>query len=160
MASLELEKFQFRTNKGSQASHCSYYSGRTYYKRSKKTPVLREQLIINGLLCKMLDFGDISRWAYKRFPSSPERSFVPPSRVTLLLAVEPVRAILKLFCRTLWSSSGTLVFASLPVLPIFSLACSQVGQMQILRQQIANELNYSCRFDSKHLAAALENLNK
>lgn len=32
--------------------------------------------------------------------------------------------------------------------------------MQILRQQIANELNYSCRFDSKHLAAALENLNK
>ncbi|KAK2498792.1 hypothetical protein MC885_007577, partial [Smutsia gigantea] len=35
-----------------------------------------------------------------------------------------------------------------------------VGQMQILRQQIANELNYSCRFDSKHLAAALENLNK
>lgn len=36
----------------------------------------------------------------------------------------------------------------------------QVGQMQILRQQIANELNYSCKFDSKHLAAALENLNK
>uniref|UniRef100_A0A8C7KL43 WASH complex subunit 5 n=1 Tax=Oncorhynchus kisutch TaxID=8019 RepID=A0A8C7KL43_ONCKI len=35
-----------------------------------------------------------------------------------------------------------------------------VGQMQILRQQIANELNYSCKFDSKHLAAALENLNK
>lgn len=32
--------------------------------------------------------------------------------------------------------------------------------MQILRQQIANELNYSCKFDSKHLAAALENLNK
>uniref|UniRef100_A0A6Q2WTQ8 WASH complex subunit 5 n=1 Tax=Esox lucius TaxID=8010 RepID=A0A6Q2WTQ8_ESOLU len=36
----------------------------------------------------------------------------------------------------------------------------KVGQMQILRQQIANQLNYSCRFDSKHLAAALENLNK
>lgn len=32
--------------------------------------------------------------------------------------------------------------------------------MQILRQQITNELNYSCKFDSKHLAAALENLNK
>lgn len=32
--------------------------------------------------------------------------------------------------------------------------------MQILRQQIAHELNYSCKFDSKHLAAALENLNK
>ncbi|NXQ17203.1 WASC5 protein, partial [Peucedramus taeniatus] len=36
----------------------------------------------------------------------------------------------------------------------------KVGQMQILRRQITNELNYSCRFDSKHLAAALENLNK
>ncbi|EGV91500.1 Strumpellin [Cricetulus griseus] len=36
----------------------------------------------------------------------------------------------------------------------------QVGQMQILRQQIANELNSSCRFDSRHLAAALDNLNK
>lgn len=34
-------------------------------------------------------------------------------------------------------------------------AIMKVGQMQILRQQIANELNYSCRFDSKHLAAAL-----
>lgn len=32
--------------------------------------------------------------------------------------------------------------------------------MQILRQQIANELNYSCKFDSKHLGAALENINK
>ncbi|XP_038666102.1 WASH complex subunit 5 isoform X2 [Scyliorhinus canicula] len=36
----------------------------------------------------------------------------------------------------------------------------KVGQMQILRQQIANELSYSCKFDSKHLAAALENLNR
>ncbi|EMP39475.1 WASH complex subunit strumpellin, partial [Chelonia mydas] len=39
-------------------------------------------------------------------------------------------------------------------------AIMKVGQMQILRRQITNELNYSCRFDSKHLAAALENLNK
>ncbi|XP_028673445.1 WASH complex subunit 5 [Erpetoichthys calabaricus] len=39
-------------------------------------------------------------------------------------------------------------------------AIQKVGQMQILRHQIANELNYSCKFDSKHLAAALENLNK
>ncbi|XP_078396090.1 WASH complex subunit 5 isoform X2 [Cetorhinus maximus] len=36
----------------------------------------------------------------------------------------------------------------------------KVGQMQILRQQIANELSYSCKFDSKHLAASLENLNQ
>ncbi|PIO24305.1 hypothetical protein AB205_0124900, partial [Aquarana catesbeiana] len=35
----------------------------------------------------------------------------------------------------------------------------KVGQMQILRQKIANELNYSCKFDSKHLAAALDNFN-
>ncbi|XP_063777365.1 WASH complex subunit 5 [Pseudophryne corroboree] len=39
-------------------------------------------------------------------------------------------------------------------------AIMKVGQMQILRQQIANELNYSCKFDSKHLAAALENFNE
>uniref|UniRef100_A0A8D0D6N4 WASH complex subunit 5 n=1 Tax=Sander lucioperca TaxID=283035 RepID=A0A8D0D6N4_SANLU len=39
-------------------------------------------------------------------------------------------------------------------------AIMKVGQMQILRQQIANELNYSCKFDSKHLGAALENINK
>ncbi|XP_053571918.1 WASH complex subunit 5 [Bombina bombina] len=38
-------------------------------------------------------------------------------------------------------------------------AIMKVGQMQILRQQIANELNYSCKFDSKHLATALENFN-
>lgn len=43
---------------------------------------------------------------------------------------------------------------------IYNQCFLQVGQMQILRQQIANELNYSCKFDSKHLAAALENLNK
>ncbi|XP_029447872.1 LOW QUALITY PROTEIN: WASH complex subunit 5 [Rhinatrema bivittatum] len=39
-------------------------------------------------------------------------------------------------------------------------AIMKVGQMQILRQQIANELNYTCKFDSKHLGAALENFNK
>uniref|UniRef100_A0A8C4Z0V9 WASH complex subunit 5 n=1 Tax=Gadus morhua TaxID=8049 RepID=A0A8C4Z0V9_GADMO len=39
-------------------------------------------------------------------------------------------------------------------------AIMKVGQMQILRQQIAHELNYSCKFDSKHLAAALDNINK
>ncbi|XP_044148704.1 WASH complex subunit 5 [Bufo gargarizans] len=39
-------------------------------------------------------------------------------------------------------------------------AIMKVGQMQILRQQIANELNYSCKFDSKHLAAALDNFNE
>nr|XP_054772878.1 LOW QUALITY PROTEIN: WASH complex subunit 5-like [Lytechinus pictus] len=36
----------------------------------------------------------------------------------------------------------------------------KVGQMQLLRRQIANELNFSCKFDSKFLASALETMNK
>lgn len=54
----------------------------------------------------------------------------------------------------------TEVSAFSPWTELNSECLLQVGQMQILRQQIANELNYSCKFDSKHLAAALTNLNK
>ncbi|RWS23664.1 WASH complex subunit strumpellin-like protein, partial [Leptotrombidium deliense] len=36
----------------------------------------------------------------------------------------------------------------------------KVGQMQILRRNIAHELNTSCKFQSRHLAAALETLNE
>ncbi|XP_071483871.1 WASH complex subunit 5-like [Diadema antillarum] len=36
----------------------------------------------------------------------------------------------------------------------------KVGQMQLLRRMIANELNFSCKFDSKFLAGALETMNK
>ena len=32
--------------------------------------------------------------------------------------------------------------------------------MQLLRRQIANELNFSCKFESKFLASALETMNK
>ncbi|XP_067888537.1 WASH complex subunit 5 [Heterodontus francisci] len=46
------------------------------------------------------------------------------------------------------------------VWPSYQDSILKVGQMQILRQQIANELSFSCKFDSKHLAAALENLNQ
>lgn len=35
----------------------------------------------------------------------------------------------------------------------------KVGQMQLLRKHISYELNVACRFDSKHLAAALNNMN-
>nr|XP_039258715.1 WASH complex subunit 5-like [Styela clava] len=36
----------------------------------------------------------------------------------------------------------------------------RVGQIQILRRQIANELNFSCKFDSKFLASALDTMNR
>ena len=36
----------------------------------------------------------------------------------------------------------------------------KVGQMQLIRRQIANELNCSCKFDSEVLHNALETFNK
>lgn len=36
----------------------------------------------------------------------------------------------------------------------------KVGQMQLLRKHIAYELNISCKFDSKHLASALQVMNE
>ena len=36
----------------------------------------------------------------------------------------------------------------------------QVGQMQIIRSQIAHELNVSCRFDSQILSSALQTFNQ
>lgn len=36
----------------------------------------------------------------------------------------------------------------------------KVGQLQLLRRQIANQLSMSCKFDSKFMAAALETLNE
>ncbi|XP_069674332.1 WASH complex subunit 5 isoform X3 [Periplaneta americana] len=36
----------------------------------------------------------------------------------------------------------------------------KVGQMQLLRKHIAYELNISCKFDSKHLASALQTMNE
>jgi len=38
-------------------------------------------------------------------------------------------------------------------------ACVQVGQMQLLRKQIAHELNTLCKFDSHNLACALQTMN-
>ncbi|XP_012880580.1 PREDICTED: WASH complex subunit strumpellin [Dipodomys ordii] len=75
---------------------------------------------------------------------------------TLMNAVSPLKSIVA-------NSNKIYLSAIAKTQKIWSAyleAIMKVGQMQILRQQIANELNYSCRFDSKHLAAALENLNK
>ncbi|XP_064486870.1 WASH complex subunit 5-like isoform X2 [Ornithodoros turicata] len=43
--------------------------------------------------------------------------------------------------------------------PAFLESILKVGQMQILRKGIAHELNTSCKFDSKDLASALQNMN-
>ncbi|KAM9198615.1 WASH complex subunit 5 isoform 2-T2 [Dugong dugon] len=74
----------------------------------------------------------------------------------LMNAVSPLKSIV--------ANSNKIYFSAIAktqkIWTAYLEAIMKVGQMQILRQQIANELNYSCRFDSKHLAAALENLNK
>lgn len=75
---------------------------------------------------------------------------------TLMSAVSPLKSIVA-------NSSKVYLSAITKTQKIWSTyleAIMKVGQMQILRQQIANELNSSCRFDSRHLAAALDNLNK
>lgn len=75
---------------------------------------------------------------------------------TLMSAVSPLKSIVA-------NSSKVYLSAITKTQKIWSAyleAIMKVGQMQILRQQIANELNSSCRFDSRHLAAALDNLNK
>ncbi|XP_021072099.1 WASH complex subunit 5 [Mus pahari] len=74
----------------------------------------------------------------------------------LMNAVNPLKSIVA-------NSSKVYLSAITKTQKIWSAyleAIMKVGQMQILRQQIANELNSSCRFDSRHLAAALDNLNK
>ncbi|CAK8692488.1 unnamed protein product [Clavelina lepadiformis] len=46
------------------------------------------------------------------------------------------------------------------VWPNFVEAVMRIGQIQIIRQQIANELNFSCKFHSKFLASGLNTMNK
>uniref|UniRef100_H2LM05 WASH complex subunit 5 n=1 Tax=Oryzias latipes TaxID=8090 RepID=H2LM05_ORYLA len=75
---------------------------------------------------------------------------------TVLAAVNPVQGIVANASKAYTSA----VAKSQKIWGPYLEAIMKVGQMQILRQQIANELNFSCKFDSKHLAAALENLNK
>lgn len=63
MASLGLQKVQFRTSKGSRASHSQLLSleissQKAVVGASIQTP-LREQLNVNGLRGEISDFGDI-----------------------------------------------------------------------------------------------------
>ncbi|XP_070556885.1 WASH complex subunit 5-like [Ptychodera flava] len=44
--------------------------------------------------------------------------------------------------------------------PPFMDVVLKVGQMQLLRKQIANELNFSCKYDSNLLAGALQTMNR
>uniref|UniRef100_A0A8C9SLQ9 WASH complex subunit 5 n=1 Tax=Scleropages formosus TaxID=113540 RepID=A0A8C9SLQ9_SCLFO len=74
----------------------------------------------------------------------------------LLSAVNPVKGIVANAAKVY----ANAVAKTQKIWASYLDAILKVGQMQILRQQIANELNYSCKFDSKHLAAALDNLNK
>uniref|UniRef100_A0AAR2J0S3 WASH complex subunit 5 n=1 Tax=Pygocentrus nattereri TaxID=42514 RepID=A0AAR2J0S3_PYGNA len=74
----------------------------------------------------------------------------------LLNAVNPVKGIVATASKVYTSA----IAKTQKIWPAYLESIMKVGQMQILRLQIANELNYSCKFDSKHLAAALENLNK
>uniref|UniRef100_A0A3Q3K6J9 WASH complex subunit 5 n=1 Tax=Monopterus albus TaxID=43700 RepID=A0A3Q3K6J9_MONAL len=74
----------------------------------------------------------------------------------MLAAVNPVQGIVANASKVY----ATAVAKTQKIWGAYLEAIMKVGQMQILRQQIANELNYSCKFDSKHLAAALENLNR
>ncbi|XP_035827087.1 WASH complex subunit 5 [Aplysia californica] len=45
------------------------------------------------------------------------------------------------------------------ILPHFMDIITRVGQMQLLRRQIAYELNTSCKFDSKFLSSSLQTMN-
>ncbi|CAB4023119.1 WASH complex subunit strumpellin, partial [Paramuricea clavata] len=44
--------------------------------------------------------------------------------------------------------------------PQFLDTIMKIGQMQLLRRQIANELKFSCKFDSKHFESSLNTLNQ
>nr|XP_014350179.1 PREDICTED: WASH complex subunit strumpellin [Latimeria chalumnae] len=84
-----------------------------------------------------------------------DRALVDTFKV-LLTAVNPVKGIVANASKVY----SAAVAKTQKIWASYLEAILKVGQMQILRQQIANEQNYSCKFDSKHLAAALENFNK
>lgn len=44
--------------------------------------------------------------------------------------------------------------------PLFLEAILKVGQLQLLRRHVIHELNTACKFDSKHLASALQAMNE
>uniref|UniRef100_H2YIV2 WASH complex subunit 5 n=1 Tax=Ciona savignyi TaxID=51511 RepID=H2YIV2_CIOSA len=46
------------------------------------------------------------------------------------------------------------------VWPTFIEAAMRIGQIQLIKQQIANELNFACKFESKFLASGVATMNK
>jgi WASH complex subunit strumpellin len=44
--------------------------------------------------------------------------------------------------------------------PVIAETVAKVGQLQLLRRQIAQELRFSCTFDSQFLARTLDTLNQ
>jgi WASH complex subunit strumpellin len=44
--------------------------------------------------------------------------------------------------------------------PLFTEFVSKIGQAQLLRRQIANELNFTAKLDSKLLACSIETMNE
>nr|XP_018671591.1 WASH complex subunit 5 isoform X1 [Ciona intestinalis] len=46
------------------------------------------------------------------------------------------------------------------VWPTFIEAAMRIGQIQLIRRQIGNELNFSCKFESKSLASGVYTMNK
>jgi len=46
------------------------------------------------------------------------------------------------------------------IVGILRCVLMQVGQMQLLRRQIAHQLHTSCKFNSKFLASALNTMNE
>lgn len=56
-------------------------------------------------------------------------------------------------CTSLFTCLRTCLFTCVRV-------CLQVGQAQLIRRQVANELNFSCKLDSQLLCSGLEYINK
>merc|ERR1711935_423723 len=49
---------------------------------------------------------------------------------------------------------------SAKIWPLMAAVIMNVGQIQLIRRMIAQELNFSCQFDSKHLSGTLSVLNE
>ncbi|XP_074640557.1 WASH complex subunit 5-like isoform X2 [Tubulanus polymorphus] len=75
---------------------------------------------------------------------------------TLLKSVAPVKGIIAQPQRVYSAASSKIT----KIWPLFLDMILKVGQMQLLRRQIINELNTSCKFDSKFLASSLQTLNE
>ena len=66
------------------------------------------------------------------------------------------------FCFRMYFLSSMLSFSITykATFKLLALIFGQVGQMQLIRRQIANEFNCSCKFDCQVLYNALDTFNK